>query len=372
MKEKFYPVKVKEIIDESFDSKSLTFELENGQAELFSYKQGQHVYIKTKVDGMEHFRPYSITSAPYENELKLTIKRYRGGIVSNHINDNVKKGETLDMLPPQGEFHVELDADNNKQYFFIGAGSGISPLLSIIKETLAQEPFSRVYLFYGNRNEDSIIFHKELLNLQKQYPSNFFIELILSAPKKHRKPGLFGFLKSADIKWKGLKGHIDTDNLLQYFKKNKVESKKDMSVFICGPDGMIRSAQEFLLGNGIEQRQIMFESFNREYENILPGGVIDHCKTKVNYKGEQYEVILNDQRPILDSLLKEELIIPFACRSGLCSACMVKVVSGETTSRETKGLTPELKSLGYVLSCQSVPASETLEIDFDTTVPKLL
>lgn len=371
MNDKFYPVRVKDVLEESFDSKSFILDVSNGVAEHFQYKQGQHVYVRTNIEGMEHFRPYSITSAPHENQFKLTIKRYRGGTVSNFINDTVEAGHQIDMMPPQGDFFTELNAENNKQYYFFGAGSGISPLVSLIKETLAKEPKSIIYLFYGNRNEDSIIFHDELMELQKNNKSRLHIEFILSAPKKHRKPGLLGFLQSGEIKWKGLVGHIDPHTLTDFFKRHPVKSRSNMNIFICGPDGMIHAAQDFLIKNGIDKKQILTESFNREFENILPGGKIDQCKAKIQYKGETYELVINDQRPILDSLLKEELIVPFACRSGLCSACIVKVNSGEVNCRETKGLSEELKKRGYVLSCQSTPATTELDIDYDTKPPTL-
>lgn len=371
MKDKFYSLMIKEITDESFDSKSIIFHVDDEITEQFNYKQGQHVYVRVKIDGMEHYRPYSITSAPYEKEFKLTIKRYRGGIVSNFINDSLKVGHHVEMMAPQGDFYTDLDPENNKQYYIIGAGSGISPLLSLLKETLTVEPKSKIYLFYGNRNEESIIFDKELKDLQKKYSDRLFIEFILSAPKKHRKPGLLGFLKPGVVKWKGLTGHIDHHTLVDFFKKYPVVNKNDMNIFICGPDGMIRSSMDFFVSNGIDEKQILTESFNREYENILPGGIIDQCKTKIHYKGEQYDVDLDDQRPILDNLLKEELIIPFACRSGLCSACIARVVNGEVNSRETKGLTKEMKELGYILSCQSTPATTELEIDYDTPPPSV-
>lgn len=369
MEEQFYRVKIVKIKEESFDSKSFYLDIPGELSEEFKFKQGQHIYLRLKVDGTEYFRPYSISSAPKEKDFTFTVKRLRGGVVSNYLNDSLKEGDEIDVMPPKGDFYSEINNDNNSQYYFLGAGSGIAPLMSLIKVVLAEETASVVNLFFGNRNEDSIIFHKELIDLQKKYTGRFNLELILSAPKKYRKPGLMGFLSSGEVKWEGKIGHIDNKTLEGFFDHYPIIDKDKMQVFVCGPDGMISSSEKFLLKKGVEKRNILTESFNRDYANLLPGGKIDACNVKIKYKGEDYNVVIDDRRPILDNLLKEDVIIPFACRSGLCSACVAQVTKGEVNTRKTKGLDPAFQELGFILSCQSTPKTTELELNYDTFRP---
>ena len=370
MNGEFYQLKVKDVKTETFDTKSYTLDL-NGVSEDFDYVQGQHVFVKMKIAGTEYLRPYSMSSSPYEGDLTFTVKRLRSGVVSNYINDHIKPGDEIEVMPPQGSFYTELNPDNEQDYYFVGAGSGITPLLSLIKSILHAETKSRIFLFYGNRNEDAIIFYDELNQLQAANPNRFFVEYILSSPKKEKRSGLLGYLGNGEISWDGSVGNIKEKTLHHFFQKYPVKNSLRSTFFLCGPQGVIDTSQDFLVKMGVAEEQILTESFYREYEDLHPGGQIKSCKTTVRHKGETFVVDIDDSRPILDSLLKNDVIIPFACRSGLCSSCVVKIVKGQVHCRETKGLPDNVRELGYVLSCQSTPASEELEIDYDSKIHTL-
>ncbi|MDW3194544.1 MAG: ferredoxin--NADP reductase [Cytophagales bacterium] len=365
MKENFIPVSVKDVKRETAESVSISFEVTNGLGEL-NYQPGQYVFMRMMIDEVEYLRPYSLSSAPYEDDFTVTVKRLRGGVVSNFINDRILKGDKIEILPPKGDFYPDFKPETTRQHFFFGAGSGITPLMSIMKSLLHREPDSKVYLLYGNRNEDGIMFKSELDHLQLKYPDRFFVEYLLSAPKRYRQPGLLGFIKRGDIRWDGKIGQIDNASLTEFFTTYPIQDRSKIKSFVCGPSGMMEASINYLTKIGFNSDDILSESFHRDHNDILPGGNIKNCKTTITYKGESYQLDIDDNRPILDSLLKKDVIIPFACRSGVCASCVCKVVKGKVNTRQTKGLKKEFHDLGYILSCQSIPTTDHLEIDYDS------
>lgn len=358
---KFHSLVVSRVLKETFETNSITFKVPPELKDKFSFRPGQFVVIKLMIDGMEYNRPYSMSSAPYEDNLTITVKRLRGGVVSNYLIDHAKVGLSLMVKEPEGDFYYETSS-KTRNHFVISAGSGITPMLSIIKAILLDEPLSKVYLLYGNRSEETIIFESDFNNLEKLHKDQFFVDFILSAPKKHRKPGLIGFLSKSEIKWKGMEGHINQDSLAEFTSKYPVET--DSMIYICGPSGMIGAAEDFFRSHGIDEKNIKSESFYVENHD-LPGGKIKECQVKVHYNNEVYEVVIDDERSILDNLLKTDVVIPFACKSGLCSSCVAKVIDGNVHSRVTKGLSASQRKDNRVLSCQSIPTTETLEISYD-------
>ncbi|MEO9869992.1 2Fe-2S iron-sulfur cluster-binding protein [Ekhidna sp.] len=361
MEAKFHSLVVSRVLKETFESHSITFKIPPALKDKFDFKPGQFVVIKLMIEGMEYNRPYSMSSAPYEDNLTITVKRLRGGIVSNYLIDHAKVGLSLLVKEPEGDFYYKTSTES-RNHFVISAGSGITPMLSIIKAILLDEPLSKVHLLYGNRSEETIIFESDFLNLEKLHKDQFFVDFILSAPKKHRKPGLMGFLSKSEIKWKGMKGHIKHDTLSDFTSRYPVNPNS--VVYICGPSGMIEGAEDFFRKKGVQEKNIISESFYVENHD-LPGGKIKECQVKVHYKKEVYEVVIDDERSILDNLLKTDVVIPFACKSGLCSSCITKVIDGDVHSRVTKGLTASQRKDKHVLSCQSIPTTDTLEISYD-------
>ena len=370
MYESFFPVSVVRVQEESSDSKSYYLEISENLKPEFNYLAGQHIYLKTATSDTEHFRPYSITSSPSEKAFRITVKRFRGGAVSNLVNDHVKEGDTMEVTKPQGDFCLPFSSNQVRNHVFIGAGSGIAPLVSLIKETLLQEPQSSAFLLFGNRNEDSVIFREELIRIQNDYPDRFYVTFILSSPKRHRKPGLTGYLSRGEIKWTGLTGRIDEKTLPDFLKGVSHVGVDETKYYLCGPDKMIDGAKNYLLANGVYENDILSESFRREYENLLPGGKIDSCQLKLKYQGEVYNIEIDDQRPILDSLLHKQVMVPFSCKAGVCSSCVAMLEKGEINTRKTKGLKGDFLDSNFFLSCQSVPKTRFLEIDYDVTLPE--
>ncbi len=363
MSQEFYSLEISNVIKETYEAHSIVFDIPEKLSTKFKYKPGQFVVIKTMIDGMEHNRPYSMSSAPYEEGLTVTIKRLKGGMVSNYLIDNAKPGQKLWVKVPEGDFYCDVQSSNKKNYYLIGAGSGITPLISMVKAILMEEQESNVFLYYGNRSEDSIIFHEDLENLYKLHSNQLSVRHILSAPKRFRKPGLMGFLAKPEIRWKGDTGHIERNELEAFISEHPLSD--DNVAIICGPSGMIEQTENFFKEIGLDKKNVISESFFVENHD-LPGGKIPSCKTTVHYKKEAYEVEIDDTRSILDNLLKQDVVIPFACKSGLCSSCIVKVKQGKVHSRVTKGLSKAQRDGGFILSCQSIPTTETLEIDYDT------
>lgn len=366
MKDTFIPVHVKNVKQETADSVSISLEISNNQANRLNYQPGQYVFMRMMIDEVEYLRPYSLSSSPFEDDFTVTVKRLRGGVVSNFINDRILKGDKLEILPPKGDFYPEIKPEHKRQYFFIGAGSGITPLMSIIKALLHREPESKIYLLYGNRSEEGIMFKSELDHLQLKYPNRLFVEYLLSAPKRYRQPGLLGFIKRGEIKWDGKVGLINNASITEFFTTYPIADRNNIKSFVCGPQGMMDTSINYLQKIGFNDEDILSESFHRDHNDLMPGGHISSCQTKVLYKGESYQLKIDDKRPILDSLLKEDVIIPFACRSGVCASCVCKVVKGKVQTRQTKGLKKEFHDLGYILSCQSIPTTDVLEIDYDS------
>lgn len=366
MSNSFIPAYVQEVKRETPDSVSISLNTAENHTANLKYQPGQYVFIKMMIDEVEYLRPYSLSSAPHEKNFTVTVKRLRGGVVSNFINDRILKGDKIEILPPKGDFSTEVKPENKRQYFFIGAGSGITPLMSIMKSILHAEPESKVYLLYGNRNEESIMFKSELDHLQLKHSDRFFVEYILSSPKRYRQPGLIGFIKRGEIKWDGNIGVIENKTITEFFTTYPIANRDHIKGFVCGPQGMMDKAINFLQKIGFQDKDILSESFHRDHNDVMPGGNVSDCKTRVTYKGEDYNLTIDDNRPILDNLLKKDVIIPFACRSGVCASCVCKVTKGKVHTRQTKGLKKEFQELGYILSCQSIPITDHLEIDYDS------
>lgn len=209
MSNQFYALKVANKQAETSDTVSISFEVPADLKDIFKYKQGQYLTLAFTINGVEERRAYSMSSSPLEDHLTVTVKRVKNGKVSNHIADKVNAGDTVNVMPPEGRFYTKLDRDNKKTYYLFGAGSGITPLMSIIKTILEVEPQNAVHLLYGSRHDDCIIFKNQLDALAKRYEGQFIVEYVVSQPVKQKAGGLSGFFKKATVNWTGGKGRVD-------------------------------------------------------------------------------------------------------------------------------------------------------------------
>ena len=353
----FHTLTVKEVRSETADCVSLAFDVpENLQSE-FVFEQGQNITIKKEIDGEEIRRSYSICSAPFEKELRVAVKKVDGGKFSTYANSTLKAGDALDILPPTGRFNTKLQVTNHKQYLAFAAGSGITPVISIIKTTLQAEPASSFTLVFGNRGRHSIIFFEELEGLKNKYLNRFNFINILSREKT-----------DAPIN----SGRIDLNKLTELNKL--VDYKNTDEFFICGPEEMIFCVKEFLEASGIAQKKIHFELFttpgqkqssvvSRE-SSVKSGDPSSKITVKLDGRSFDFDLGFNGQN-ILDAALKQGADLPFACKGGVCCTCKAKLLEGEVEMDVNWGLEHEEVEQGFILTCQSHPVTEKVVVDFD-------
>ena len=369
MSQHFHSLRLKEKIQETEDSCSFIFEVPTELKEAFSYTAGQYLTIKVEAKGQEHRRAYSIFTAPADNRLGVTIKRVKGGTVSNHLIDKVQEGSALDVMLPEGRFIAKAEAGQQRDHYFFAGGSGITPVMSMIKTLLEQEPLSSCYLLYANRNENSIIFKKTLDDFLLRYEGQFYMKYILSKPLQDKAGGLSGlFGKKAAPSWRGLKGRINIDILDKYMDEHPSKTGKDV-YYLCGPTGLMGTVENWLSGKGVENVQIKKEFFtNTVAEDSAVAAAPsagEACIVEIKLNGETFSATIPAGKTVLDALIDLEKDPPFSCTSGACSTCVAKVTSGSVVMDACFALDDDEVADGYVLTCQARCQTATLSIDFD-------
>lgn len=360
---KFHRLKVKEIVRETPDAVSVHFHLPEDLKDIFSYKHGQYVTVQAHINGVKHRRAYSLCSSPVIGEdLAIGVKRVENGTVSTYINDDLREGDYLELFPPLGKFTIPLDRNQQRNFILIAGGSGITPVFSIIKSILKEEPQSHIYLFYGNRNEKSIIFHQQLDELAQQH-RNFTITHIVDEP-----------LES----WQGRTGIITKDVVLELLDVCQGVNLEDAEYFVCGPTGMMEQVNSALKHLHVPKEKVHIEYFTspiplaegvgEEEEGPVaePGADQKEVnKVTVVIYGEEREIELQDGETILEAALREDLDPPYACQMGICTTCKAKCHSGEIFMDEREGLTDEEIEEGYVLTCQSHPKTPGVKVEYE-------
>ena len=351
----FHKLAVKNIQHETKDCVSITFDIPKELEKDFLFKQGQNITIKATMDKEEIRRSYSICSCPLDNELTIAVKKVYDGSFSTFANQNLTRGDVLEILPPTGTFYTEVAAANKKNYVFFAAGSGITPVISIIKTILRVEAESTVTLVYGNRNVSSIIFKEDLEALKDRYLQRFRIYHILSRERTE-----------ATINY----GRIDVEKCLQLSKLIDLAAVDEF--FICGPEKMIFTLIEYLELNGISKKKIHFELFTtptRENTKIYTAKKTtgeEGSEIIVKMDGRSFTFMLDyNSNNILDAALAQGVDLPFACKGGVCTTCRAKLVEGEVEMEANYGLEQEEVKAGFILTCQSHPTSKKVVVDYD-------
>ncbi len=353
---KFHSIKVADVYKETKDCTVISFEIPDDLKSEYQFKQGQHLTLRTIIDGNEVRRSYSLCSSPIENNWNVAVKKINEGLFSTFVNEKLRKGDVLDVMAPNGTFFTEINPKKAKNYISFAAGSGITPILSIIKTHLALEPESTFKLFYLNRTVKSIVFKEEIEQLKNRYFNRFEIFHFLT--KEHRPSELFN-------------GRF-TKEKIQTLTDKIIDVPQVDACFICGPEEMIYLLRDELINAGLEKDKIHFELFTsgiseedkKRISKIIEKKVEGTEVTIIDGGKEFHFVMGDDFDNILDGALAAGADLPFACKGGVCSTCRCKVVEGTTEMKLNYSLEEDELAKNYILSCQAVPTSKKVVVDF--------
>ncbi|MBQ5939896.1 1,2-phenylacetyl-CoA epoxidase subunit PaaE [Massilia sp. AB1] len=353
---KFYPLTVAKVKHETRDAIAVTFDVPDDLKEAFAYKQGQHLTLRAMIDGEDVRRSYSICSAVQDNALRVAIKRCSGGLFSNWANESLQPGVTLDVMPPMGHFNVPLEPESARHYLGFAAGSGITPLLSIIKTTLQAEPNSRFTLVYGNRASSTVIFRDELTDLKDQYMDRLRLVYVMS--REQQDIELFN-------------GRI-TEEKCGQFLKHWIDIRDIDVAFICGPEDMMHGVSRSLQEAGLAKEKIRIELFaasipkHEHKPRHIEAGTKHQTEVTVIMDGNAASFTMDkDKESILDAGLRAGIDMRYSCKGGVCSTCRCKVLDGEVEMDVNYALEDYEVRRGFVLSCQSFPVTDKVVVDFD-------
>lgn len=341
------PVRVVEVVRETADAVTLQLEALAGAPLLF--KAGQYFTLFVESEGESLRRAYSASSMPGEARLALTIKRVPGGRCSTYVNEKVRAGDRLELIGPSGSFCVEVDSSARRELVLLAGGSGITPLMSIARAVLANEPHSRVALLYGNRSESDVIFADALVRLRREHGDRFVLRHVLERPPAG---------------WSGGIGRLDEATLRE--ELTRLAPSPHAHFYVCGPEPMLRGARSTLLGLGVARDRIHEERFSQPRRHLLPKRDVDRrLPMVVERRGERIGAVdVPAGKTLLEAGLDAGLPMPFSCAMGNCGECRVRLTRGEVEMDDPNTLTPEERAQGFILACISRPLSpSTIEIE---------
>ncbi len=339
---RYQTLTIKEVVNVAKDAVNLVFD----KPENFEYQPGQFITIIKEVNGKKTRRAYSLCTTPYEDDNPaVTVKRVDGGSMSNHLNDNAKAGDEIEIMEPMGMFTTDYQRDRKRTAVFFGGGSGITPLMSILRTLLIEEPESKVSLIYGNRSEEYIIFKDLIKQLEEKHNGRFKTIHILEEGESPYK------------------GRPTEEMILEICNDLKVDSETEC--YICGPQPMMDLVSQTLPKAGVDDKNVKMESF--EAGKTSPTEIIDtenaESEVTILLDGEEYEITVKKNESILDRALANELDMPYSCQSGLCTACRGKCLDGQVSIDEAEGLSQEELDNGYVLTCLGKPLSDRVKLE---------
>lgn len=356
MSVRFHALKVAEIVPETAEANSIRFEVPPELRDDFAFKAGQHLTLRTTIDGEEVRRNYSLCTAPAESDWMVTVKRIGGGLFSNWVGDKLRAGDVVEVMVPHGSFTSDFDPARSRHLVGIAGGSGITPVMSLIKTLLGEEPQSRFTLLYGNRDSGSVIFLETLAGLKDKHLGRFEIYHFLD--QEEQDIALFN-------------GMLNRERLEEAITALIPDAPVVDAWFICGPGPMMDAAEAALLDRNIPKERIHIERFTADRPPEAVSREMAQLQTQaegttvaVTLDGRTRRVPFTESN-ILDSARAAGLPAPFACKAGVCATCRAKVTRGEVEMAVHYGLTDEEVAEGYVLTCQSVPLGDGVAVDYD-------
>ncbi|MDT6962082.1 1,2-phenylacetyl-CoA epoxidase subunit PaaE [Cupriavidus sp. SZY C1] len=362
MTPQFHPLRVAQVRPETSDTVSIAFDVPPDLRDAYRFTQGQFLTLRAPVDGTDVRRSYSICCGVQDyderGELRVAVKLVDDGVFSTWLHDTVAPGQTLDVMTPDGRFHVPLDAAAARHYVAFAAGSGITPVLSLIRTTLAVEPESRFTLIYGNRSVDTIIFSEALEDLKNQYLSRFTLYHVLS-----RQP------QEVDL----LHGRLDGPRVTAFLETLLPVDDID-AAFVCGPASMIDEVEAALKAAGLDPHKIHAERFGvplapRRPAPAASAAHASHAGTAelvVVLDGKQHSMRLPlEDANVLDTALAAGLDLPYACKGGVCCTCRAKVLEGQVEMEKNYTLEPWEMEKGFVLTCQARALTPRVVVSYD-------
>lgn len=354
---KFHKLKVREIRRETADCVSVSFEVPESLREAFSFAPGQHLTLRRVFEGEDVRRSYSICTAPPEGDLRVAVKRIEGGRFSTFVNEKLRAGDELEVMTPLGNFYsAPGNGRKGRQLAAFAAGSGITPVMSILKSVLGNEPGSSFTLFYANRSPDSIIFLEEIEGLKNRYLDRLSVYHVLS--RQQSDSPLFS-------------GRIDAGKC-RAFCRTLLDVEDTDAFYLCGPIALVETLRSTLEEEGADRRKIHVELFAapgeplRDTEKTQEATPLIEARIGIRVDGRSFEFPLASRgENILDAALRAGANLPFACKGGVCCTCKARLLEGEVTMDRNYGLEPDEVEAGYILTCQSHPLTQVVKVDFD-------
>ena len=340
---------IKEVQRETSSAVSILFNVPSELKPNYTFIAGQYLNLRLTLDGKEIRRAYSICSSPESGELRIAVKAVKNGAFSQFANTKLKSGDILEVGKPEGKFTFEPQGDRQKNYGAFVAGSGITPVISILKSVLKSEPQSSFVLVYGNKSLEETIFHQELHDLQSQYTGRLFVHYVFSQAKVDGE----------------LFGRIDK-SVVNFVLNNKHKELTFDKFYLCGPEEMINTVSAVLKEHNVAEKNIKFELFSSvSTEDTIEKSFEGHTKITILVDEEETTFEMSQKQTILEAALKQGVDAPYSCQGGICSSCLARITSGTAEMKKNSILTDSEIAEGLVLTCQAHPTSESISVNYD-------
>jgi len=346
----FHKLTIKEVKKVTEKAVTISFHVPDNLKDNFSFQAGQYITLKKTLEGKEVRRDYSICSSPESAELKVAVKVIENGSFSKFANSELKSGDVIEVSEPNGRFTFEPDQDKSRTISAFAAGSGITPIMGILKTVLGEELLSNFVLIYGNKTPQDTIFYNELLALQSQYNNRLKIQFVFSQAQE--EDALFGRIDKSTV---------------NFAFKNLYNNTSIDTFYLCGPETMIHTVKDLLIEKGISEDHIKFELFtiSTPIKNNVSNVVDGQTNVRVMLDDEEFDFVMDSKKTVLEAALAEKIDAPYSCQGGICSSCLARLKEGEVTMRQNNILTDSEVAEGLILTCQSQPTTSKIYIDYD-------